>query len=84
MFLISDLSLQKIIGILSFGISLIIIMIIVSTLRDKQCKIDKVECNNQNQDLVFTKTGKIMLYIFLSILIIGVLLLTLPDFAKEI
>ena len=81
MFLISDLSYQKIIGILCFGISLIVIMIIVSTLREKQCKIYNVECN---QGLVFTKTGKVMLYIFLSILIIGVLLLTLPDFAKEI
>jgi len=77
-----DLSLQKTVGILCFIISFIAVVVVCVTLRDQQFKIEGVECTQQNQVLIFTKTGGIMVSIFLILLMIGVVLLILPDFAK--
>ena len=77
-----DLSLQKTLGILCFIISFIASVIVCVTLRDQKCKIEGVECTKENQGLTFTKTGTIMIAIFLIFLMIGVVLLILPDFAN--
>jgi len=78
------LPLQKTIGFLIFIISLLVVIFTSITLRDKECKIDNVECTEKNQDFVFSKTGKIMLVIFLPLLLLGMVLCVLPDFNTEI